>query len=294
MPNKLFGRVARLLVFPIGQPAILIGGDLRIEFTCKKSPSSDPNTAELKITNLSKNTRDRLDEQVDTPLVFSAGYEQGDGLINVFFGDIMSVRHNETAPDIVTIIEVGDGAVALRDSRVSFSFSKNTSVSTVIQQLAIGLGKPIRNPQAISSQTGVFLSGYTAIGNNRTLLDQLARESGFSWSVQDDEIVIVSDTDAPPVDILVLSPETGLVGIPERNTSSVDPQSGGIAIAGGNSKPPGWNVTAKLFPDIVPGGFFVLKFKERPIGEIVKVIDVEHSGDTYGDMWTTKIQVQDI
>lgn len=292
MPNDLFGRIAQIIIFPPGGQAISIGDDLRFEFMCKKSPSSDPNTAEVKITNLSTKTRDALDEQIDSPLVLSAGYEYGEGLLNVFFGDIMSVKHSETPPDIVTTIEVGDGAKSLRDSKVSLSFRKDTNVSTVIEEIAKGLGKPIRRPETIKGKFGKYLSGYSAIGNNKTLLDQLAREFSFTWSIQDDEIVIVTDLDTPPSDILVLSPETGLVGSPERNNSTVDKQE---TTPGKNSKkPPGWNVNAKLFPQVLPGDYIALQFKQRPQGEIVKIIEVEHSGDTYGDTWLTKMQVQDL
>lgn len=292
MPNNLFGRIARILIFPTGRPTIVIGDDLRFEFTCKKIPSSDPNTAEVKITNLSKITRRTLDDQIDTPLILSAGYSEGEGLVNVFFGNIMSVKHDTTPPNIITTIEVGDGAESLRDSKVSLSFKKNTLVSTVVQQLAIGFGKPIKNPEAITSIEGAYLSGYCGIGNNKTLMDQLARDNGFSWSIQDDEIVFINNGDIPPVDILVLSPETGMVGSPKRNTSSIDKQETTVSVD--NRKPAGWDVAAKLFPEVVPGGFIALRFAERPLGEIVKVVEVEHSGDTYGNTWTTKLQVQDI
>lgn len=290
MPNKLYGRIAQIVIFPQGSQAISIGDDLRFEFVCKKSPSSDPNTAEIKITNLSKKTRDTLDELIDTPLVLSAGYAEGEGLLNVFFGDIMSVKHSETPPDIITTIEVGDGAKSLRDSKTALSFAKNTSVSTVIETLADELGKPVKRPEYLKSVFGKYLSGFAAIGNSKTILDQLARENSFSWSIQNDEIVIITDQDTPPSDILLLSPDTGLVGSPERNNLTIDKKEGSDT----SGKPPGWNVTAKLFPQVIPGGFIALQFNQRPGGEIVKIIEVEHSGDTYGDVWTSKIQVQDL
>ena len=292
MLNNLFDRVARILIFPIGQPSIVIGDDLRFEFSCKKTPSSDPNTAEVKITNLSRITRGALDDLIDAALILSAGYSEGEGLVNTFFGNIMSIKHDITPPNIITTIEVGDGAESLRDSKVSLSFGKNTPVSTVVQQLALGFKKPIKNPQAIASISGSYLSGYCGMGNNKTLLDQLARENGFSWSIQDDEIVFINNGDIPSADLLVLSPETGMVGSPKRNTSSIDKQDTTASID--NRKPAGWDVVAKLFPEVVPGSFIALKFNQRPLGEIVKVIEVEHSGDTYGDTWTTKLQVQDI
>jgi hypothetical protein len=298
MPNNLFGRIAEIVLFPEGDSAIVIGDDLRFEFTCKKSPSSDANTADISVSNLSQDTRDRLDEQIGTPLILSAGYSEGDGLMNTFFGDVVSVKHRVTPPTVTTVLTVGDGAKALRDSKTSLSFKKNTQVSVVIKELTRGLGKPIKNPEAIEEQSNVFLSGYTAIGNNKTLLDQLARNNGFSWSIQNDEIVIVSDSDTPPADILVLSPETGLVGVPERINDSIDKKESQVPVSttttGEDKKRPGWNVEAKLFPEVVPGDFIALQFRARPEGEIVKIIEVEHSGDTYGEAWTTKLQVQDI
>ena len=66
--RQLFGRRARIVIHR------LVLEDLDIAFDVEKSLKRDPNTAEIRITNLNADHRRQLQEQAVVPLRLEAGY----------------------------------------------------------------------------------------------------------------------------------------------------------------------------------------------------------------------------
>lgn len=295
MPKELFGRIAEVSVTPVGSNvSYVVGGKdgLRITFDCKKSVSTDPNTATVSIFNLSETTRNNI-EAVDGVLVLKAGYEDADGAEMVFVGNIKTARTIKTLPDIETKFEVSDGGVTLRDTKVALSYKSNTKLSQVVKDLIKAVGKPFRGDvNSLGITDKVFKTGLTYAGNARTILEQLGNENGFKFSIQDDESVIgVVDEVTSVGGAIVLSPDSGLVGSPEKIEDTTSKEVDGD---GGNKGASGWNVTSKLFSKVVPSDYIEVQSDEIQNGTFFRVVEVNHSGDTHGDKWDTKLQLEQV
>ena len=94
----------------------------RMSFTIKKVASTDPNTCQLTIYNLSRDTRNKLNE-TGSILTVLAGYDKGEGAEIIFVGNVNLVSTSRDYPDTQTIIEARDGEEALTFTRDSISAS---------------------------------------------------------------------------------------------------------------------------------------------------------------------------
>lgn len=189
---------------------------LRVEFNVERTKLPWPNSAELIITNLSGETRDRLTAAGPAVARISAGYDLNPSII--FYGllDIVDHTKDETSGDWYTRLSSSDCGEKIKQARVSASFVKGTTVGTVVKAIlkALGLGEGNLKDFANDSDMLRTLPASGALhGNAVEELTYFLRSAGLEFSIQDSKLQFVKiGRGVPNTTGPLLTPDTGLVG----------------------------------------------------------------------------------
>lgn len=275
----LFGRVVELIIGEQGETGIGFDG-FRVAFDIKKTLPSTKNTMQLSIYNLNETSRNKLDKK-DLTVILKAGY---DGMTELIFkGDVTLSTHVRTGNDIISKLNVVDGNVVLRDTKISESFGPGITVKQIFTTLADALGVPIKEiPAQISGQNA---NGFSMSGRVKDVIDSLSKSFGFDWSIQDGELQ-VTDQDSTTRDReVLLTPDTGLLGIPEKWVSDDSKLSDDDT-----AKILGVKVKSLLNPKLRAGG--AVRVTSRFISGDYKIINVNHIGDTHENNWFSTIEAE--
>jgi hypothetical protein len=252
--GDLFGRVAWL------QMGTVLVHNLRVSFIIDKSAEPEPNTAEITVWNLARNTRSLLKEQIPLYVKLVAGYVGNES--QMFEGDIApdGISSVKDGTEWVTTFRGGDGLEAYRTARIQESFKKGTAIVPIIKKAAQSMGVGIGNAIEKISQGDVsgalteMVEGATMSGPTPRELDRLLASTGYTWSIQDGKLQIVEKDGRIYREVPHLTPDTGLIGSPE----------------------PGADGFTK---------FRSLKLETSTYNGLYVLHKVRHNGDTHGANW---------
>lgn len=247
---------------------------LRIEFVIERNTNRSLNTADITIYNLSKTSRDELDEN-DT-LRIKAGHVGTSKLL--FIGTISDLEHQRQGVDWVTKLQGTDGGAKVRSARINTSFQPGTPVTTVILSVASATGHSLGN-LPVKLQTTVFRGresiyrqGYVASGRADREFDKLMKFIGLKYSIQDGAIQVLDPREPAGIEVISLNASSGLIGVPEIGK---DGQLKAVSLLQGDLAP---GRLVSLISDEVTGSFRI----ER----------VTHQGNTFGDEWYSTIEAR--
>jgi hypothetical protein len=267
MSILFFGRSVDVRIGPAGGVGRSFK-DLKIEFEVNRSLGRDPNTASVSLWNVDSVSLGII-TALGAKIQVLAGYGQIPSLI--FNGDIAKrgvVIEKQDADEVVTI-EAGDGELAYSKTRFDRSFvagtDNNTILSLILASMGLGLG-----PGSPALPPKVYGSDVTFFGMAREAVDEIVKDVGAQWSVQDGNVVLLlNDQQVTAEGAELLTSNTGMVGSPTRTDEGV-------------------NVDSLLNPRIRPGK--ALSIVSRAITGFYKAMKVRHSGDNYGADFTTQIE----
>lgn len=181
--------------------------DLRISFNVKKTRSSEQNTSEIKIYNLSETTRAKLKDEGKNLELF-AGYADDIGLI--FKGDIREIYHKREGENIVTTLTMGDGDNALTSSTVNVTLKGGITLKAYIKELVaklkdIKIGRVVGLEGLAGNKTATTFTGHV-----RDELDRLAAKYDFDYTIENHVIDVVRNKSNTGLSE-VISVETGML-----------------------------------------------------------------------------------
>lgn len=271
----LFGRAAALRIGILGGTGRDFTG-LRIAFDVEKTSEPTPNKAQIRIWNLSQDSRNFLQKQgfqngaaTRPSVILEAGWGIVDPKLEVLFvGDVDRVNTERQGGDLVTTIESGDGQKAYESAKLDQSFAPATKVNSVFSALASKLGLTLGEVRGVDN-SGEFLQGYSATGLVRDQLDTLTAKMGTAWSIQNGVLQVIPDGQATSEPAVVLTTKTGLVGSPQKKDEGVFFKS-------------------LLIPGLRPGRRVVLN--SRFLDGIYRVQRVKISGDTRTGPWHSECE----
>ncbi len=249
---------------------------LRITFSVKKDLKKDANETSIKVYNLGPSRKKIWGMHSEIQLL--AGYASHCGLLRVFNGDITEVWDSIEGVDVITNIVARDGYKALTQTAFTASYSAGTSSKKVQDDIVSALGLPVKFSKAI--QGSPLLQGFAHFGTAESALDKLVARHGLEWSVQDRHVQILEQGEGndDSRDIVLLTPQSGLIGSPERlNRQESEPKNEEVLN--------GWRIRSLLNPDIRPGSWVAVRSKAIPEVTAFRVDAVEHKGDTHGQDW---------
>ena len=280
-----YARQASVIIGTPGSGGLSVT-DLRISFTVGKTEGKEPNKATIEIFNMSEKSRNLIKEPGEL-VYLSAGYKEGNGLENLFIGNIISINHKFERPDVVTVIEANDGAEAIRETKISLSFVAGTSADVVLEKIlkSFLIGSDI---STLAYEDVSYANGFSFVGASDVALDKVTKFMGLTWSIQNNEIRFTRFDESNGSRVVQITPETGMIGSPER-LQGVTRKSKGVS----KKTKPGWRVRTLLSPRVIPSGKIELGSREIPEKSVFKVISVDHSGDTQNSDWISNIEVRE-
>lgn len=281
----LFNRVASVTIGQVGEESLKLSG-LRISFNIVKTEDKDPNSAEVEIYNLSEDTRNKI-RDTGKFILINAGYINGAGEEIIFAGDISFVSHEVRRPEIITKIEAQDGKKKLDSTVFETSNDSGVSARTILERIleSFDLSSNIRN---ISISDKNYANGFSFIGLSKDALTRVTEFLNLSWSIQNNEVILVPFDKSDNTRVVSLNPQTGLVGSPERLKGSTRK-----AKKLSEEDKPGWRFTSLLLPRVNPLNRISVSSREIPSNSIFTVFSVNHTGDTHGSDWNTVVEVRE-
>lgn len=278
----LFDRVVSVSLSDRG---VVVGEEteLNVIFQVTKTSTSAQNTLNLKIYNLSDKTRQTIDENA-LVLTLSAGYSKDIGLQVLFSGNVSRVIHEFKSPDIITNLQCGDGLEVLKNQYINGSFAEGTTVREILNFVATSLDVPIYYNNVDTSEQ--FSQGYSLSSNAEDALTQVTRKAGATWSIQNGELQILKNNTSIENQMVLLSPESGLIESPELTTED------SYLLEGSSTDSVSLRVKSLLNPRISPGT--MIRLESRQYSGDYTVTRVDHSGNNRGGDWLTIAEVEQL
>lgn len=272
--EKVPADITNFVVTKSGQQVEI--ADLRVQFQVRKDLAKGPNTCDVTITNMKQETRVDLETK---PLLvqLEAGYDNVSRFL--FAGDLVFAMTKMDGPNWHTLLQLRDGDCHFRWARMNKSYGNNVSVRQVVKDAAKSMGLALpAHLEKDPALDDVFKNGTLAYGPTRDVLTTHLAPYGYSWSIQNGQLRILRDDRTHADTYKEINEEMGMIGTPEFGSP---PKSG---------KPPHVTVNMLLYPELMPGDKVLLTSRYKT--GYLKVIAVDHKGDTHGDEWTTTAELK--
>ncbi|KAF1003693.1 MAG: hypothetical protein GAK36_00201 [Pseudomonas sp.] len=267
--------------------------DLRIRFSVRRGDLKTPNSADIRVYNVSDKTAQLAQKEFER-VVLQAGYAGNYGVI--FDGTIKQVRRGrESQTDTYLDITAADGDSAYNFAVVNTSLAAGSTpddhLKAALQSMA---SRGITAGESATLSANKLPRGKVMFGMTRDYLDVLGKNQDVSWSFQDGQLTLIPNTAYLPGEAVVINSATGMVGLPEQtqngitvkmllnpgvrigrrlqiNNASIQQMRYGLAIGDQPS-----NAMAQVSVHLDADGFY-------------RSIVVNHSGDSRGNEWYTDV-----
>lgn len=282
----LFGRTVEVSLRKRDTGEVRTWTQLATRFSLKYGARRSQNGGEVQLLNLSAESRAWLGDGRIVATV-RAGYDpDGTGLTPPVAGggDVHDIESTQSGADWTTKLKVSDGELAARSGRATLSYSsaaRRDLVEAAARALVGGTGLAIGDiaAQMVGAEWDALLSDVAAEGPAGRVLDGLLPPD-WTWTVMDEALVLVPPDGAVGERVLVVSPETGLVGSPKPVRSS-----------GRSRTERGLEVRMLLDATLRPGQRIDLR--ARDYAGLYVVREVTHQGDTHGGDWYSDLVVRE-
>jgi hypothetical protein len=215
--------------------SLIIGGQdgdaldlsaLRFRFAIRRGDLQTPNSADIRVYNVSDATADRIRQLQPQPeftrIVIQGGYDGNFGVL--FDGEIKQVRRGrESQTDTYLDITAADGDSAYNFAMSAISLaSESTSPKDQISAVLQGMAEFSISKGYIPDMPGNQLPrGKVIYGMSRDELRKIARNTQTAWSIQDGKLTMIPESAYIEGDIPVITSATGMIGLPEQTQNGI-------------------------------------------------------------------------
>jgi len=215
-----FGRVCTLLVSDKKGKAFDLSA-LRIKFAVKKSGVMTPNVADIRVYNLDLDLAGKIKKEF-TRVILQAGYVGNYGVI--FKGNVKwSALGRESATDTFLDLVAGDGDQAYNFSIVNKTIAAGSSPNDQLNAALTAMNANGVGQNYVGALPASKLPrGKVMYGNSRDYIKNLADSHGSTWSIQDEQVVFISQGTYLPGTAVVLTSKTGMIGTPEQTVEGIN------------------------------------------------------------------------
>ncbi|ODS43191.1 hypothetical protein BGK37_12345 [Pasteurella multocida] len=246
----------------------LIIEQLRVSFEIDKTINEKPNPAKISIWNLNRTHINQALSQSFKKLTLLVGYHE---LRTIYSGDINKIKVRRDGLDFILDIECSDGFKAYTESRVSSTLKKGATDEQIVKEIQKTMPKV--NESAVDIPNKRQLPrGRVMNGDSREVLNRIARNNNADWSIQDGNLVFLPKDKVLNDDIVLLSQETGMLGMPEQTDDGLE-------------------LSCLLNPALQIGGLVNVKSILEYFNGEYKIVKLSHSGDGLGGDWISKLTV---
>lgn len=267
--------------------------NLRIRFSIRRGDLKTPNSADIRMYNVSDQTAQRAQKEFER-IVLQAGYAGNYGVI--FDGTIKQVRRGrESQTDTYLDITAADGDSAYNFAVMSTSLAAGSTPDGHLQAaLQAMASRGITMGQGMTLSGNKLPRGKVMFGMVRDHLDNLGKTQDMSWSFQDGQLTLIPNTAYLPGEAVVVTSATGMVGLPEQTQNGITVKM---------LLNPSVKVGRRLQIDnasiqLMRYGLSIDDLKSNGLATqsvyldsdgLYRSIVVNHSGDTRGNEWYTDV-----
>lgn len=273
---RLSAGIAGGFGFEIGATTEQSPEALHINFGVNKADTEQPCTANISVWNLSPANLAVLNQE-NCIVALRAGYDNHMPLI--FVGGIVYRDTGMDGGDRATIIEATDGGIELRYTYVSLSYAMPINTRKIIEDVATQMGVPVTF--SYNAQFFEFANGFSFIGPAGTVLDKAVASSGLMWHIYNGVLQVKMRGDTMNREVVLLSPETGLIGIPRRITYAKGPDD--------IKEQSGWEVEYLMNGAIGIGDF--IRLESQAVQGYFRMRSVEMNGDNLEGDWLCRARL---
>lgn len=212
---ELFRRLVRVTINHGASTQVI--DSLDVDFQVKTSKDSKENEATVNIFGLNPDSRGRLANKGPS-VILEVGHDGQ--LFTIFQGNIKKVSHVHAGVDWISQLQLGDGNVAREESAFSRVYNANSSVTSIIADVAASFNIALVNN---FTTTEILPSSLTLDGKSKDVMEQLSQDYKFDWLINQGTLEI-TPPNTPPITaplIPLLTPDTGLTAPPERLDTGV-------------------------------------------------------------------------
>lgn len=190
----------------------------RIKFTVEQTLRGPPNTAHIQLYNVGPTNENLIRKEFDD-VVLEAGYNGNSRVI--FHGNIKFATHyrGDGGVNWITEIQAADGDRAYTESHVGVTLTAGRTPHDAVDIL-LSVMPGVRKGYIELPSTG-YARGKTLSGPSRKVLEQLARDFGASWSIQNGVLNIVRADSVLPGTAIQVNAKTGMLSAPEISAKGV-------------------------------------------------------------------------
>ena len=281
-----FDRQYRLAAGPAGAAGFEVGGTskaqpvaLHVNFSLQKSDLETQNTGRVTLWNLNPSQLAVLNEK-DCVVSLKAGY--GSKLALIFAGIVSYVSTTIDSADRKTEIEVIDNLVEIRDTYVSVSYNGTVNWKIIFDDVAAQMGVAVS--YSYNAEFVDISNGFSFVGLARDIMTKGCKCCNLSWSIQNGVMQVKKPGDVMSREVYVLSPDTGLLGIPARVVITQDEATGKNTL--------GWDVEYFLNGAINIDDY--VKLESETVTGYFRVYSLEISGDNVSGDWICKARLLEV
>ena len=184
--------------------------------------------------------------------------------------------------DTLTEIEVVDGLAEIRDTWVSISYAGKVNSKKIIDDIASQMGVTVT--YSYNAEFADIPNGFSFVGQAKHALSKACAVSGLEWSIQNGVLQVKKPGDVMSKEVYVISPETGLISIPERVQISSSDQNGKNQV--------GYDLVYLMNGAIGPGDY--VQVDSKYLKGFFRVYSLEIDGDNLGGAWQCKARVLEV
>lgn len=278
-----FDRQYRVVIGKAGGAGSEIGAGqplpLHVSFSIERTDLEAQNTGRVTLWNLNKQHLAALDEK-DCFLSLRAGYRNR--LSKIFAGIVANATTTKDGADVKTEIEVIDNLVEIRDTYVSLSYNGTVKWKTIFDDVAGQMGVAIT--YSYNAEFADISNGFSFVGPARDIMTKGCACCNLEWSLQNGVMQVKRPNDVMSKEVFVLSPETGLLGIPARITEATSQT--------GNKSDIGWEVKYFLNGAINIDDYVKLESKE--VTGFFRVSKLSIEGDNLAGDWVCTARLMEV
>lgn len=271
---KNFNRQYRLSAGQAGKAGFEIGGGkpapLHISFAAQKTDLQSQNTAKVSVWNLNDQHLSELNKD-DCVVTLKAGY--GSTMPLIFTGVVTYATTALDGADRCTDIELVDNRIEIRDTYVTLSYSGKVNTKTLIQDAADQMGVAVTF--SYNAKFADLPNGFSFVGPARDVLTKACKSSGLAWSIQNGVLQVKKPGDVMSQEVYLLTPDTGLIGIPKRVLISGD--------EGTSAAKHGWDVEYLMNAAINIDDF--VRLESKMVTGFFRVYSLDIEGDNVSGVW---------
>lgn len=265
--------------FEIGETSKTQPVPLHVNFSLQKSDLETQNTGRVTVWNLNPSQLAVLNEK-DCVVSLRAGY--GNQLPLIFAGIVSYVCTSLDSADRKTEIEVIDNLVEVRDTYVTVSYNGTVNWKTIFDDVAAQMGVAIS--YSYNAEFVDISNGFSFVGLARDIMTKGCKCCNLSWSLQNGVMQVKKPGDVMSKEVFVLSPDTGLLGIPARVVLTQEDSTAENQL--------GWDVEYFLNGAINIDDY--VKLESETVTGFFRVYSLEISGDNVSGDWICKARLLEV